>query len=66
MTTTRWTEIKTAMKMSTIEAAYAAACREHGCSPKMTINEVRLMLAQKFGNIRTKSELQAAIAADFQ
>ena len=60
-----WTEIKTALKMKTIEAAYAAACREHGCSPKMTINQVRLMLAEKFGSIRTKAELETAIQADF-
>lgn len=61
-----WTEIKTALKMKTIEAAYADACREHGCSPKMTVNEVRLMLAEKFGSIRTKVELETAIQADFQ
>ena len=61
-----WTEIETALKMKTIESEYAAACREHGCSPRMTINEVRLMLAEKFGNLRTKAALHNAIEVDFQ
>lgn len=66
MKTPHWTEIKTTLKMKTIESAYAAACREHRCAPRiMTINQVRLMLAGKFGRIRTKSKLAAAIENDF-
>lgn len=60
-----WTEIKTALKMKTIESAYAAACREHGQSLRMTINEVRLYLAETFGQIRTRAELLEVIEATF-
>ena len=60
-----WTEIKTDLKMKTIESAYAAACREHGQSPRGTVNEVRLYLGQTFGQIRTKAALVAAIEATF-
>jgi len=60
-----WTEIKTALKIKTIESAYAVACREHGQSPRGTVNEIRLYLAETFGQIRTKQALVEAIEATF-
>jgi hypothetical protein len=65
MKTTNWTEIKTKLKMSTIEREFSAACRAHRSQPRMTHNEVRSMLAAQYGHIGTLKSLRLEIEAAF-
>jgi len=60
-----WTEIPTKLKMSTIESTFAAACRENGVTLTLTADQVHLMLAEKFGRCRTKSELRIMVNSHF-
>jgi len=55
-----WTDIKTKLKMSTMDRVLAEFHLEHGTDERGTINEVHLWLAKEFGHVGTIAGLRRA------